>query len=100
MAWRRIASTDDVQAGHGKEFNIDDKRIALFNQDGYYAMDGICPHQDGSIAPGELDGDVVECPLHAWHFNFKTGELQDYVKGVKLTTYKTKVENNEIYIDM
>ncbi len=30
----------------------------------------------------------MECPLHFWHYNIKTGELLDYLKGVKLQKYK------------
>jgi nitrite reductase/ring-hydroxylating ferredoxin subunit len=52
------------------------------------------------LAPGKIDGEVVECPLHSWHYNIKTGELLDYLEGVKLTTYKINVKDNEIFIDI
>ena len=48
----------------------------------------------------ELDGDIVECPSHFWHYNIKTGELQDYLKGVKLQTYAVEERNDGIYIDL
>ncbi len=100
MAWRKIAQKGDVADGKGKAFNIDGKQIALFNQDGYHAIDDLCVHQDGSIAPGKLDGDIVECPLHFWHYNIKTGELKDYIKGVKLQTYQVQVRDDGIYVDV
>jgi nitrite reductase (NADH) small subunit len=43
---------------------------------------------------------VVECPLHSWHYNVRTGELLDYLEGVKLTTYKVDVQGNDIYLDL
>ncbi|MBI5133623.1 MAG: Rieske (2Fe-2S) protein, partial [Thaumarchaeota archaeon] len=46
-----------------------------------------------------LQGEIVECPWHFWHYNVKSGELLDYLKGVKLTTYSIEVRNNDIYID-
>ena len=48
MAWKKIADKGDVPEGGGKAFKIDGKQIAIFNQDGYHAMDDLCVHQDGS----------------------------------------------------
>ena len=87
MAWKKIADKGDVPEGGGKAFKIDGKQIAIFNQ-------------DGSIAPGKLEGDIVECPLHFWHYNIKTGELVDYLKDVKLTTYEVEKRDDGIYVDI
>lgn len=100
MAWKKIAERDEVPAGKNKAFKIDDKQIALFNQNGYNAMDDICVHQDGSLAGGKVDGDIVECPLHFWHYNIKTGELVDYLKGVKMNTYPVQARDDGIYVDI
>lgn len=101
MAWKKIAQKGEVAAGSGKAFTVDDRQIALFNQDGsYHATDDLCVHQDGSIAPGKLQGDIVECPLHFWHYNIKTGELQDYLKDVKLQTYAVQIKDDGIYVDV
>ena len=48
---------------------------------------------------GKLEGDVVECPLHLWHYNIKTGKLLDYLKDVTLQTYKVEARNDGIYIE-
>ena len=100
MAWKKIAEKNEISAGKGKSFKIDGKQIAIFNQDGFHALDDLCVHQDGSIAPGKLDGDIVECPLHFWHYNIKTGELKDYIKDVKLQTYQLQIKDDGIYIDI
>ncbi|HUT06532.1 MAG TPA: Rieske 2Fe-2S domain-containing protein [Nitrosopumilaceae archaeon] len=100
MAWKKIAEKNDISEGNGKAFKIDGKQIAIFNQDGFHALDDLCVHQDGSIAPGKLDGDIVECPLHFWHYNIKTGELKDYIKDVKLQTYEVQVKDDGIYVDI
>ena len=100
MAWKKIAEKNEIAAGKGKAFKIEDKQIAIFNQDGFHAIDDLCVHQDGSLAPGKLDGDIVECPLHFWHYNIKTGELKDYIKDVKLQTYDVQVKDDGIYVDI
>ena len=100
MTWKKIADKGAVAAGKCKAFKVDGKQIAVFNQDGYHAMDDLCVHQDGSIAPGKLEGDIVECPLHFWHYIIKTGELTDYLKEVKLETYPLQARDDGIYIDI
>ena len=100
MTWKKITEKNTIVSGKGMEFEIDGKKIAVFNQNGYHALDALCVHQDGSIAPGKLDGDIVECPLHFWHYNIKTGELIDYLKDIKLQTYKTDVRDDGVYIDL
>ena len=100
MVWKKIAEKNEISAGKGKAFKIEGKQIAIFNQDGYHSLDDLCVHQDGSLAPGKLDGDIVECPLHFWHYNIKTGELKDYIKDVKLQTYPVEVKEDGIYVDI
>ena len=100
MVWKKIAEKNEIVAGKGKSFKIEGKQIAIFNQGGYHALDDLCVHQDGSLAPGKLDGDIVECPLHFWHYNIKTGELKDYIKDVKLQTYAVEVKDDGIYVDI
>lgn len=100
MAWKRVAGKDDIVAGKGKMYEVDGKKIAVFNQNGYHAIDDVCVHQDGSLAPGKLDGDIVECPLHFWHYNIRTGELKDYLEGIKLETYPVQVKDDGIYVDV
>ena len=100
MTWKKVAEKDSIDKGKGREFRVDEKKIVIFNQNGYHAIEAICVHQDGHIAPGKLEGDVVECPLHSWHYNIKTGKLLDYLKDVQLETYKVEARDDGIYIDV
>lgn len=100
MTWKKVAEKNSIDKGKGREFRVDEKKIAIFNQNGYHAIEAICVHQDGHIAPGKLEGDVVECPLHSWHYNIKTGKLLDYLKDVQLETYKVEARDDGIYIEI
>lgn len=101
MALVKVAQRGEIKENRGKELNINGTRIALFYTKGrYYAIEALCRHQDGSLAPGKIEGEVVECPLHSWHYNIRTGELLDYMAGVKLSTYKVDVKGNDIYIEV
>jgi len=95
MTWKKIAEKNTIAPNSGEEFDIDGKKIAIFNQDGYHALDALCVHQDTSIATGKLDGNILECPSHFWHYNIKTGELQDNFKHMWLK--KEMMEYTSIY---
>jgi nitrite reductase (NADH) small subunit len=98
----KVAHTGEIKENGGKEVNVNGTRIALFYANGrYYALEALCRHQDKPIAPGKVDGEVVECPWHSWHYNIRTGELLDFMEGVKLTTYRVDIKGNgDIYIDL
>ena len=100
MVWTKVVDKGKIPYGKGEEFDVNGKKIAIFNKDGYYALDAMCAHQNNSIAWGEIGGDIVECPYHSWHYNIKTGDLQDYLKGIKQQTYKVEVRDDGIYIDI
>ena len=97
----RAASIEEFDKKTGKEVNLSGIRIAIFRiKEKFYAIEALCRHQDGSLAPGRIDGEVVECPLHSWHYNIRTGELLDYLERVKLKTYKIDLKGKDLYIDV
>ena len=101
MTLVKVAQKSEIKENSGKELNVNGTRVALFLANGkYYAIEALCRHQDGSLAPGKVEGEVVECPLHSWHYNIRTGELLDYMQGVKLDTYKVDVKGNDIFLDL
>ena len=49
MTWKKITEKNTITSGKGEEFDMDGKKIAVFNQNGYHALDAICVHQDLSL---------------------------------------------------
>ncbi len=41
MTWKKVAKKDSIAPGKGWEFNVDGKKIAIFNKDGYHALDAM-----------------------------------------------------------
>lgn len=75
MGWHFLCSVDDVQAGSGREFVIGDRVLAVFrSQQQWHALDGMCAHQGGPIAQGQLDGVCVTCPWHGWQYDITNGK--------------------------
>ncbi|CAI9831401.1 MAG: Rieske 2Fe-2S domain-containing protein [Nitrosopumilus sp.] len=99
MAWTRVADRGAVGPGKGAAFEVGGRRIAVFNSDGYHAIDDKCVHQDGSLAPGKIEDGVVECPLHFWHYDIKSGKLLDYLEGINLRTYPVEERDDGLYVD-
>lgn len=96
----RVASTEDIPEGEGRCFEVNDQQIAIFNVDGtFYAMDNVCPHQGGPLGEGELDGQVVTCPWHAWDFDVTTGENSED-PDEKQDVFSVKVDDGHILVEV
>jgi|SRR3989344_8603751 len=93
-----VAGKEDLANGEGKVVEVNGKQVALFNIEGeFYAIDNACKHSEGPLGEGLLQGDDVECPLHSWHYNVKTGECTS-VPGIKVDSYEVKVENGRVKV--
>src|ERR671934_1307189 len=98
MAEFVVASTQELTPGSGKVMEINGQSIAVFNIDGtYYATDNTCVHRGGPLGEGELEGDVVTCPWHAWQYNVKTG-VSTTNPSASVKSYQVKVEGSDIKV--
>ena len=75
------------------------EEIAVFRtgDNRVYALVNRCPHKGGPLAEGMLAGDAVVCPLHAFRFEFATGEC-DQPGTCPVGTYTVTQEGSDIYI--
>lgn len=97
----KIAKKAEIPANKIKEFNIRGKTVAVANSDGeYLAFDGMCTHQQCSLAGGFLDGKTLTCYCHGGQFDIKTGEVLAPPPPSPLHVYKVRVEKEEIFIEI
>jgi nitrite reductase/ring-hydroxylating ferredoxin subunit len=56
----------DIPVGEGRTYVVGGKQIAVFRprQGPPRALSAICPHAGGPLADGQIDDEVVICPLH------------------------------------
>jgi nitrite reductase/ring-hydroxylating ferredoxin subunit len=94
----KMATLDELPPGRSKEVEHDGRIYALFNVDGIIsAIDGICPHQGGPLAEGELEGTIVTCPWHGWQFDVRTGKTT--LNGrLQQPVYEVKVEGRDVLV--
>ena len=100
MAWHKAAKVSDIADGASQAFEIAAHSIALFRiQEKFYAIDNHCMHRGGPLADGHLEGNTVTCPWHAWQFDVKSGECHT-MQGEKQRCYTTKIEADDVFIDI
>jgi 3-phenylpropionate/trans-cinnamate dioxygenase ferredoxin component len=94
-----VASTDEISAGDRIIVELGRHWVAIFNVDGqYYAIEDVCPHDDGPLAEGELEGCVIECPRHGAKFDISSGKVLAPPALVDVPTYPVRVSGGEIQI--
>src|SRR5262249_2760809 len=68
-------------------------KAAVFNIVGNFcATQAKCPHKQGPLSEGSLDGSTVTCPWHGSQFNVCTGALLRGPAVDSLKTYPVVVE--------
>jgi nitrite reductase (NADH) small subunit len=100
MEWVRVAGSAEVTPGAGKAVIAGGRELALFVVDGqYYCIDNCCPHMEGPLADGDVEGEIVYCPWHYWPINIRTGELT-FDPGVCAATYPCRVEGDSVLVNL
>lgn len=99
--WVKACTVDQVKEGHLFGFIHGVKKILLANLKGkIYATDLICTHADADLSTGFLSEEGVRCPLHLSVFNLEDGKPQNLPAEIPLTVYNTKIDGNEIYVEV
>lgn len=99
--WKTVASRRNLSDGDMQAARLGDREIALFNVDGViYATDNMCTHAAAFLTDGFLDGDIIECPLHAGRFEVKTGKGLGPPIPCDIKTYPVRVVGNDVQINL
>ena len=98
----RVATTADIPPGHGIVAEANGTPLAIFNVDGtIHAINNTCCHRDGPLGEGELEGNIVTCPWHAWRFSIQNGTWLDNPQS-KLCqkTYEVQVIGDDVCVSV
>lgn len=89
---------EDLPQGSSKTIELPEGReLALYNVNGeFYATENFCPHKGAPLADGNLCEHVIECGLHGWQFDVRTGECLTVTE--KIETYEVFVADGFIKI--
>lgn len=101
MTWHAIAKADEVREGEVLGLSVGGENIALYRINGQvYATANICTHAMALLSDGYLDGDCIECPIHQALFHVPSGEPRSAPATVPLKTYRTKIESNDVLLEL
>jgi nitrite reductase (NADH) small subunit/3-phenylpropionate/trans-cinnamate dioxygenase ferredoxin subunit len=92
----------DIPDGEGRRFVLGETPIAIFHIGGdFLAIANQCPHAGASLADGLVDGDVVACRIHHWHFCLRQGTYLDEAKPrFDVQTFPVRVTGDEVQVEL
>ncbi len=94
-----VARLDEVRPGRALQVFVDEQAIALCNLGGeVYAISDVCTHDAYYLSYGRIDGDEIECPMHAAVFNIKTGEVEVPPAEKPLPTFPCRVRDGIVEV--
>lgn len=94
-----VAQVGDLPDGQMIAVQLGSEQVVLANVGGTYcAFERECPHRAGPLDMGELEGDVVTCPLHGSEFNVRTGEVLSPPAREGIRTFPVRVEGAAIQV--
>ncbi len=97
--WVGVASAGAIAEGEMSSYTVADRSVAVANVEGDpVAFDDTCTHQGCSLAEGELDGTVVECPCHGGRFDVMTGEVVSGPPPEPVDVFEVREEGGELQV--
>ncbi|MDX1269765.1 MAG: Rieske 2Fe-2S domain-containing protein, partial [Oceanisphaera sp.] len=108
FGWFGIAHSDELQPGDIKSLRYFGRELVLFRgEDGAVALvNAFCPHLGAHLGQGQVSGEHIVCPFHAWEFDAE-GQVANIPyceqmpgrakEGAPLRAYPTVERNHMIY---
>ena len=90
----------DLPPGACTSFELPDgNEVAVYNVGGeYYATENFCPHRGARLTEGTLCGHIIECGLHGWQFDVRTGECLTVKESIQ--TYRVTMQDRVIELHL
>ncbi len=96
----KVATLEELAASGALELEHEGLILALFRQgDEVIALDGMCPHQGGPLASGEIRNSVLTCPWHGWQFDLNSGRCLT-ARSISQARYPVRVEGSDILVEL
>ena len=101
MPFVRVAATSEIPVGRGLLVERDGVSVAVFNAGGgrFHAVSPICPHEDGPLADGWIEGDAAVCPWHGFDFELATGRCR-VDDELAIPVYPVRVSGGAVEVDL
>jgi nitrite reductase/ring-hydroxylating ferredoxin subunit len=82
-------------------FDLGENHMMIVNVEGrLYAVNRICTHETADLSTGFLTDSEVTCPLHLSRFDVTNGSVKNPPATRPLRTYKLRVEETTVYVQL
>ncbi len=93
-----VARVSELPVGRAKTVTVEGHTVALYHTArGFFASDNVCPHRGGPLAEGDVIGDEIVCPWHAWSFDVATGRCPGN-EEFHVTTHEVRTEDDRVLV--
>jgi len=95
-----VCQLSDIEDGRGLLVEVGGVELAVFRRGGeVFALENSCPHRGGSLSAGDLRGEVVYCPLHAWPFDLRSGRCLEFPEA-PVRSFRARVQGGEVRVEL
>ena len=96
----KLATLESLAATGAVEVEHNGVILALFRRgEEVIALDGICPHQGGPLASGEVKGSTLTCPWHGWQFDLPSGRCLT-ARSLVQPSYPVRLDGCDILVEL
>lgn len=99
--WVRLCAVEEAPAaGEVREIEAQGQMLCFANVEGeFHVLDNLCPHRQGPLGQGWIEGQAVVCPWHAWAFDCRTGIAEEPEKA-SVKVFATRLQDGAVLADL
>ena len=93
-----VLHVDALKPGEVSEVIAGGTAICVANVEGsYHAVSNTCPHADGPLGEGALQGTKVLCPYHGWAFDVTTGVCETNASS-SIDVFEVQIKDDAVCV--
>ncbi len=98
--WHRLGSRAELLAQVPFALKLDRQQVAVFHHAGVFrAIGNRCNHRGGPLVEGQVNGEFVMCPWHAWEYSLITGKGPPGYDQESVPTFAIEERPDGVYLD-
>ncbi len=99
-SWHRLGTREELLARVPFAIKLDRHQIAIFDHDGRFrAIGNRCNHKGGPLCEGQVRGEFVMCPWHAWEYSVVTGKGPAGYEAEAVPVFAVEERADGVYLD-
>ncbi|MBI3241217.1 MAG: Rieske (2Fe-2S) protein [Chloroflexi bacterium] len=97
-----VAPSEAAKPGRIKRIEVASEPVILTRLEGELcAFSAVCPHSLGDLSGGTIYKGEIDCPVHGWRFDIRSGEaVWPEKEAYRLTRHDVKEEGGLIKVKL